>query len=135
MRINLAASLLALMGLALAQGPIPQRGQQIPKPSSLMAAPVAAQTVTLTIPLTSDLATAIEKHRRDTYKAVVNDATQAVTLQPVNPDLASQILAALRAGYFRQVLTQYPPASVDVAQKARAAQDKAIQDALDNAVK
>ena len=124
--------LLAGASILAAQATTPpgaQRGPRMPQPSTLMTAPAPEQDITITIHISSDLATAIEKHRRDTYKAVVNDANGSVSLQPVNATIQDQVIAALVQGYFSQVMRQYPSASIKKAQDAAAAAQKAASDA------
>src|ERR1039458_5608437 len=86
-----------LAGLALAQPPTQSqvgRGQMA-APSTSVKTDLPAQTVTITINLSADQVTALEKQRRDNFSAVVDPTTGATILQPVNPDVASQLKADL----------------------------------------
>ena len=119
-----------LAGLALAQPPTQSqvgRGQMA-APSTSVKTDLPAQTVTITINLSADQVTALEKQRRDNFSAVVDPTTGATILQPVNPDVASQLKADL-GPLFAQLLTRYPSASLQAAQKSASDAQKALQDA------
>jgi hypothetical protein len=102
------------------------------KPSDQMTTVLPDQDVTLTIHLSSDLATALEKHRRDVY-TVKTDPSGVTTLQPVSGTLADAIVFALQHGYFTQVLKEYPSPTIKAAQDALTAAQRAAQEAASKA--
>ena len=114
--------------LAFGQQPRLQRTQ----PSDLMTKngiTLPAQDITITIHVSSEMATALEKKRVDNFMGVVNP-NNSMSLQPKFKTLADQILFDMRP-YFTQVLATYPGASVKAAQDAAATAQKAAQDAAD----
>lgn len=109
-----------------------QRGGESAKkarPSDLMTGSVPEQDVTLVIHISSDLATAIEKDRRDYYLSM-QDPSGITSLVPRMPTLADQILLHLTLGYFQQVKQAYPAASVKDAEEALRAAQKKHDDAV-----
>jgi len=123
--------MVAVACVILAQGPMPQQRpmQKMPMPSTALLAALPAQTITITVNLTSDQATAVEKHRRDTYTVVTDQVTGTTTLQPVNATLGAQIAQYAITQYLQQVVQKYPGAAMQQAQTALQAAQKAMQDA------
>lgn len=122
--------MLCFIVFCFAQGPQQQPGRggvQLPRPSVSVTTPLPEQDVTLTLHLTSDQATALEKLRRDQFSQVVltNGST---LLQPKNATLADQLTEIL-SNVFRGLLQQYPSDGMKAAQKAKADAAKAADDA------
>lgn len=122
-----AIALIGLLPLVHAQ-----RGGNLAKrsrPSDLMTTSEPEQDITLVLHISSDLATAIEKDRRDTYVSR-QDAKGATLLVPRSPTISDQILLHLTVGYFQQVKAAYPPPSAAAAAAELSAAQKKHDDAV-----
>jgi hypothetical protein len=107
----------------------PQTAPQI-TPSSMMTTILPAQDITITISVSAELATAIEKRRRDNFEP--SSTAGGVVLVPKQTTLAAQILFDMQA-YFNQLLKQYPSVNVKIAQDAANAAIKAADKAASDA--
>ena len=109
----------------------PQPGTQPqPQPSDLMKESLKAQDVTITIHISGELATAIEKRRRDDF-APVTQSDGSTLLAAKHASLSAQIMADMQS-YFNQLMQRYPSESVRAAQLKAA---MAMQEAQDAAAK
>src|SRR5262245_28203424 len=93
-----------------------QRAQFLAHPPSESVTPQPATAVT--IELNSDLATTLEKARRDTFSCET-DRSGKITCEPLFPDLKS-VVQALLANQLKGLIAKYPPPSIKQAQDAAA---------------
>lgn len=129
--MKLIATVLILSAAAVAQS-APSNAARIaryqgvlpPHPSATATAP--EQDVTLTIHLSADLATALEKDRLET----MNPDGSAIA-----PTITDQILLKLQQTYFRQVMVRFPSPSLQAAQEAARTAQKAADDAATQAAR
>lgn len=115
------------------QGERSNRPQTSPQfqPSALLTMQLPEQDITITIHVSSALATALEKRRRDDF-APVTHADGSTSLDPKQQTLADVIVFDLRS-YFAQLLQRYPAPNIKAIQDAAAAAQKAVQDEADKA--
>jgi len=116
----------AILGIAQPAN-LPQRNR-VQKPSDNMTITLPEQDITVTIHVSSEIATALEKRRRDTFHAVVDEITGVTSYVPNSSTLADQLFQDM-APYFKQLFTDYPPPSVKPAIEAAKKAEKDAEDA------
>ncbi len=115
------ATILLLSVLALAQNPEASKRPGT-SPVPLVSSPLPEQDITITVHLSSELATAIENDRRQIF-VKKEDASGATILSPMQPSLPDQVVFRLQ-DYFRAILQRFPSSTLKGLQDAVSAKQQ-----------
>lgn len=112
-----------------------QQGERsmVPQPSAMMTTTLPAQDISITIRVSSEIATALEKRRLDHYTVVPAPDGQSSILKAALPTIADQLVFDIQQAYFSPLLARYPSKIVKDAQDAATKAQQAAQEAANKA--